>query len=737
MKHTIDDLKKVWLEAGYELNPYTKEEIDEAIKRFGTLPSLLIEYYEKIGEIEDDYQHSIHVIGPAHLYTQVDGEENPRTLLMFASEMQGVCDYGIDEKDMIQKNPLVYCGGDPYYDIAKFTEYFYIPGTNYDIEADPYDDNRSLMHSLWSIAYCEIQAEWEFEDDNIYGYTKEQQQKYRERKEWLENAYQQKRTLEKLLTSVEIEAELTDFSLVRDLEFSCAGERAFGEKAKSGPCGKFELLMKAQNVELLRISDTIIEDSAVIGELHRLKDLILINCEIKDLSFLKSLTNLESLILRQIPIKQISDLDTLINLKELYLIDLGLSDIKNLKNIKNLRKLHLDDNQIVDLSALENMSKLKEFQAENNQIEKIDALKRAANLSFIRLKNNKIKDISAFEQMKGITNIDLSNNQISDITPLHQCVDMYYLNMNYNPVSDITAISNMKEIYLLELNNTKIKEIESLEDCIELRRLCMNHTAVSDLSPVIKMDNLETLGIVNTNITDISAVKGKIFSSRLDLRGVYLSSLQDIEEGSRVCYPWEDERGYTTRWQGYEDFLKNEFWKEYANTTNQKFVPESCFDDLKELAYVCYDHVTLDSSADLERMESYKNLVYLKFVDVTIKIKDFNLPGQMKGLELNNTTLSDLDFLRNLKQLKCLQIEKCNVDNFSFLKELPNLEAVYIEQDSIEDLSFIKAVMESKEFKRFKVISDAIPDDQKEDFVKGVAHDINIENGEIVLTPVQ
>lgn len=33
MKHTIDDLKQVWMEAGYKTKPYTKEQIRYSFKK--------------------------------------------------------------------------------------------------------------------------------------------------------------------------------------------------------------------------------------------------------------------------------------------------------------------------------------------------------------------------------------------------------------------------------------------------------------------------------------------------------------------------------------------------------------------------------------------------------------------------------------------------------------------------------------------------------------------------------
>ena len=33
MKHTIDDLKKIWIKEGFKLRPYSKKDIEKAINK--------------------------------------------------------------------------------------------------------------------------------------------------------------------------------------------------------------------------------------------------------------------------------------------------------------------------------------------------------------------------------------------------------------------------------------------------------------------------------------------------------------------------------------------------------------------------------------------------------------------------------------------------------------------------------------------------------------------------------
>ncbi|MGY3777100.1 hypothetical protein [Isobaculum melis] len=108
---TIDELKQYYIEKGRNFTPYSQELIDAAVEKYGALPSILIEYYQKIGEVEDLYSDPFHIFAPDDFYVW---EADTNDYLIFSSEMQGVCDYGIRCSDLKEDNPVVYGSGDPY-----------------------------------------------------------------------------------------------------------------------------------------------------------------------------------------------------------------------------------------------------------------------------------------------------------------------------------------------------------------------------------------------------------------------------------------------------------------------------------------------------------------------------------------------------------------------------------------------------------------------------------------------
>ncbi|MBC2346126.1 leucine-rich repeat domain-containing protein [Listeria welshimeri] len=458
MKHTIDDLKQVWMEAGYKTKPYTKEQIDIALKKY-TIPKLLIEYYEIIGEIEDECDHEFHVFSPNELSYISDGDGNPVELLMFASEMQGVCEYGFNTKDISSENPIVYCGGDPYEEIAKTTEYFFIPGTHTEINIEDNIDSRFLMQTLWSFAKCQIDTDWVFEDDNLYGYSNEELTIIKEAEKKVASAWEQQKYLLAILRGEEEEKENADFSLIKSFDFHCAYSTDEHRPIPTA-CNYLDVFKKVENVEILDIRGAIIEDSEIFSNMQKVKELYLIDCKIKERNSLANLPKLKKLYLNHSIIEDFTSLENITTLKLLSAEYIGLKDLVILKNMKKLVEINLGGNGVEDITPIKNLFKLKD----------------------LILSNNNIKDLTAFNDLVNFNYLELKGNNITDISSLKNCINMQALYLDFNPIEDISIIVNMKNLERLSLSNTKISDISLLTEYDKLKYLNVNNTLLSENS---------------------------------------------------------------------------------------------------------------------------------------------------------------------------------------------------------------------------------------------------------------
>ena len=557
------------------------------------MPDVLIEYYEKIGEIEDSCgMIGIDIHAPTDLSLYKDREKE---FLFFSSETEIVDIYTISLNDLHLSNPVVYCCGDWTHKIKKLTNNNCIPGTHPEMLDDKYDF-RTLMNFFWTIAYFALRdwgeggIKWEFEDEDIYGLSLEEKKLIEQRKKKAKKKYEQERVLHELIKENKYD-EIPHSPLLKSLKLE--------------ELSNLDFLEKIANLESLYISDSKVPDIMGISTLGKLKKLTIQDSGKIDLTPLSKLTGLTQLVIIECDLDHPEIIGKLINLEKLHLslcenfrlyytgicssddkwydrrpVNTGISNISFIRNLVKLNQLDISNLGVSDISPLEDLKSLKNLECENNAVSDISSLKNSLNLSFLRLKNNKISDISIFLSLANVYNIDLSNNDITDISPLSSCNDMYYLNLNDNPVKNIEAIANMRDIKLLELNRTNIVDLSPLKNCTKLSRLNIKSAKVSDISVLTNLNKLDHLDISYTEVKDFSPLQNSESSSLeyLDLRGLKMNSLEGIES-LNIYFPWIEEDGYASYWKSQGDFIKNKevigLWDELlANFERIDYFPD-------------------------------------------------------------------------------------------------------------------------------------------------------------------
>lgn len=129
---------------------------------------------------------------------------------------------------------------------------------------------------------------------------------------------------------------------------------------------------KAVRQELGAINGTNYKDVIFEGDLDRVFNLSIINCDLKYTDDIKKLKNLDNL----------------------SLINLNLEDISFIKDLNNLTRLNLSNNKIKNISPLNNLTNINQLQLDINFIEDISPLKNLTNLRFLYLNGNNIIDFS-------------------------------------------------------------------------------------------------------------------------------------------------------------------------------------------------------------------------------------------------------------------------------------------------------------------------------------------------------
>ncbi|MGY3777902.1 hypothetical protein [Isobaculum melis] len=122
MQHlSMRELKENLVSKGFQLTPYSEEEINEAIAYFGQLPETLVAYYQLIGridftDVDDGY---IEIISPAELISR-SSEEN--LFINIADEYCYSFELAIKKENLNEESPEVYLGGEVAYGMTEGNE---------------------------------------------------------------------------------------------------------------------------------------------------------------------------------------------------------------------------------------------------------------------------------------------------------------------------------------------------------------------------------------------------------------------------------------------------------------------------------------------------------------------------------------------------------------------------------------------------------------------------------------
>ncbi|MBC1981532.1 hypothetical protein IBB56_05805 [Listeria welshimeri] len=131
--NTIKDLKNFYEEIGIELCPYKKETIETAIQKCGTLPDILIQYYETIGSLIDENEDALEdfpfdIMAPFELHEiyRGRGQDEYEEYIKIAEEIHGSIEFVVKKSELSLADPDIYICGDTFIDEMKKQDRLYV-----------------------------------------------------------------------------------------------------------------------------------------------------------------------------------------------------------------------------------------------------------------------------------------------------------------------------------------------------------------------------------------------------------------------------------------------------------------------------------------------------------------------------------------------------------------------------------------------------------------------------------
>lgn len=276
--------------------------------------------------------------------------------------------------------------------------------------------------------------------------------------------------------------------------------------------------------------------------------------------------------------------------------------------------LILPDMGISDISNIPRLESLSSASLQGNAISDLSPLRGMTGLTFLDLRDNEISDISPLSGLTGLKTLYLDGNRVESYAALYSLTGLTTLSIKDMEISE-AALLNLKKslpgcgIYADEAE-TEAKELTLggktfMSDAAELD---LSGLGIDDLSVLEQCGALTALNLNDNDIADLTPLMNLPGLTRLELRGNEITDIRPL-----MSVP-----GLT-----YLDLAGNGL----SDISPLAFLPE-----LTELYLGGSEPASVRALGGLEKL---------------------------KKLSLNDTGLrdSDLDALKNLKNLSALNIE--------------------------------------------------------------------------------
>ncbi|MCI8443989.1 MAG: hypothetical protein HFJ37_02265 [Clostridia bacterium] len=230
-------------------------------------------------------------------------------------------------------------------------------------------------------------------------------------------------------------------------------------------------------------------------------------------------------------------------IKNVSILEQQIKNMSRIAELGNLESLDLSDNQITKIEGLKDKTTIINLNLTNNQITKIEGLENLVNLKNLSLKGNQISDITPLSKNSSLIQLNLQENLQIDGDRSHYIGEKLealnkigeILDRNGQINLDIDKLGLFTNYKKLNLERQGLTTLEPLEGLTELTELILdnNQLTLADKKSqdILKsMKNLRTLSLVSNNITNISVINGLENLKTLSLvnNNVNLVEIEDI-----------------------------------------------------------------------------------------------------------------------------------------------------------------------------------------------------------------
>jgi len=510
-----------------------------------------------------------------------------------------------------------------------------------------------------------------------------------------------------------------------------------------------EPLKKLMLLDRLSISNAIIENVNIIGELTGLTSISLCEGILEDISFVKNLTNLTYLNIWDNKVTDITPVSSLTKLTTFVADYNDITDVSPLKELRELEFLSLQNNdKLESVSILSGLINLWMLDLDSTSVtEEEEQLLRTAlpnaNICVSRATDDPIQgnpvivDDDSWEQYiedggideiievkddvlrQKIVNAVINSGKtlkeenvlwrsdvyglkyletdidatVKDLTGLGELVNLRDLNIRGNyEIKDFSELSKLKNLNTLMLQHTGIEDISPIKELYNLKMLVLTGcTQITDFDVISYLDQLNTLDVHDcTQLTDITPFMGLTSLYGLHISGTGVTSLDGIDSLERLNSLSINNTAIKDIAPIYE--LSDRLISLGVDIDNNGTLKEIC-ENLPLLQDINMN--AKGKAIDLTPIKGLTKLTRLAFSDATLT--NIAFIGELEGLtslSLVNDGLEDISFVENLSELTYLNIIDNKVSDLTPMKSLGKLKTFVAYNNGITDIKPLEVLKE-------------------------------------------
>jgi Leucine-rich repeat (LRR) protein len=194
-------------------------------------------------------------------------------------------------------------------------------------------------------------------------------------------------------------------------------------------------------------------------------------------------------------VNDLSPMVALTRLSSLYLTYVSLDDLAPLSEIHTLETIDIEGSNVSDLTPLRKLSNLKQLRIHTANVADLSPLSELKNLESLDLIATPVTDLSPLEGLTRLYHLDIARTNVTDLTPLAQLTNLTSLGLGDCPVTDLSPLQGLKELTYLSLRGSRITDASPLADLANLKTIEIDHFLLRIDSPLVVLKSLETIYI--------------------------------------------------------------------------------------------------------------------------------------------------------------------------------------------------------------------------------------------------